>query len=153
LLRRAKEKTMGFDLHGRHETVSFNLAGWRYLLETANSFGWQPAGTEAPDLENVGLGSIPIEPIGPARAWNGGYFTNDFQTVTDDDARQMGAALLRAALAKATKHKTKAKLHLVHDTTAGERHIGAHRLHRVEDDMNFKMVLGFAAFALTSGFL
>lgn len=31
-----------------------------------------------------------------ARNWSGGYFSNDFQSVTDADARELGAALERA---------------------------------------------------------
>jgi hypothetical protein len=118
---------MGVDLNGCNETVHLNWACWRHLLKMAHEFGWQPAGTEEPTWPQ-GLGPKPI--LGAK--WYGGYFTNDFQKVTDSDARQIGIALLRSVLAKATKkYDEKAKM---------------------VDEMNIETVLGFATFALTSGF-
>jgi hypothetical protein len=72
---------MGVDLMG-HSGASFNWQGWRSLLRVARVFGWQPAGTTRSD-ENEG-------------DWDGSYFTNDLQGVTDEDAKAMARALFRA---------------------------------------------------------
>jgi hypothetical protein len=77
---------MGMDLLGRDghdERVS--AEGWRECLECAVQFGWKPAGTVAP-TDYCG-------------EWNGNYWSNDWQMVTDRDARALGEALLRAATA------------------------------------------------------
>jgi hypothetical protein len=77
-----KGRIMGVDLIGRGGDVSFNWSYWRACLGIAIAFGWQPAGTIAhPDHDGD---------------WDGGYFTNDFQEVSDSDARALGVALHRA---------------------------------------------------------
>jgi hypothetical protein len=88
---------MGVDLFG-HGGASFNWHGWRYLLDVAMAFGWEPAGTAPPPAYSFADGKI-IDPAwddasqGP---WDGGYFTNDFQSVTDADADALAGALFRA---------------------------------------------------------
>jgi hypothetical protein len=74
---------MTFDLSGG---LSLNSSAWQYCLDAAKAFGWVPAGTEA--------GRTP-----PGREWSGGYFTNDFQVVTDIDARNLASALDQAIAA------------------------------------------------------
>ena len=76
---------MGMHLLSEHGDWSFNNSGWRYCLETAIEFGWSPEGT--------------VAPIDFQGDWNGVYFTNDYQTVTDRDACALGEALLRAVAA------------------------------------------------------
>jgi hypothetical protein len=78
---------MGVDLLNvrGHGSEGFNDAGWRAVLELAIEYGWQPEGTAPPD-DNSGT-------------WNGNYFSNDFQQVTDSDARTLAEALLRAVAA------------------------------------------------------
>src|SRR5262245_36340842 len=74
---------MGMDLLGEHGSERFSARGWRECLERAIEFGWTPEGTVAsPDFPGD---------------WQGGYGTNDWQLVTDSDARGLGEALLRAA--------------------------------------------------------
>lgn len=79
---------MGVDLIGLVDEVgeaSFHWGLWRTCLGIAAIFGWQPAGTvKSSDYDGE---------------WNGSYFTNDFQEVTDGDARALGAALHRAIAA------------------------------------------------------
>jgi len=71
---------MGVDLIG-HGGASFNWDCWRKCLDIAIAFGWQPAGTIAPpDYDGD---------------WNGGYCSNDFQEVSDSDARALGVARAR----------------------------------------------------------
>jgi len=93
---------MGVDLNGCNETVHLNWACWRHLLKMAHEFGWQPAGTEEPTWPQ-GLGPKPI--LGAK--WYGGYFTNDFQKVTDSDARQIGLHFFVRYSQKQPKSTTK----------------------------------------------
>lgn len=79
---------MGVDLMGRGG-MSFSWDGWRSSLGVAKAFGWQPAGTLRPD--------------GIKGEWNGTYFANELQSVTDDDARAMARALFRALNAVSTE--------------------------------------------------
>ena len=72
---------MGVDLMGRGGE-SFNWESWRTSLKVAQSFGWRPSGT-APPTDQVG-------------DWDGTYFSNDLQDVTDDDAKELARALFRA---------------------------------------------------------
>ena len=72
---------MGIDLIG-HGGASFQWNDWHQLLRVAIAFGWQPAGTIAPPEYDGD--------------WNGGYCSNDFQEVSDSDARALGTALHRA---------------------------------------------------------
>ncbi len=75
---------MGIDLVG-HGELHLRLAWWVGCCALAQSFGWEPAGT------------IPAHDHPNPDHWDGqNYFTNDYQEVTADDARAMGAALARA---------------------------------------------------------
>ena len=92
---------MGMDLLGSHGDERFSLSGWSMCLERAIAFGWNPKGTVAPKE----LGE-----------WNGGYHSNDFQLVTDHDARALGEALLRAIVTLSTKanvEKRRAQIRIV----------------------------------------
>jgi hypothetical protein len=79
---------MGMDL-GRG--LSLNWHAWRYCLETAKTFGWVPQGTE---LRHCPYGREITE--AEKQEWSGTYFSNDWQWVTDEDAREMAKALRRA---------------------------------------------------------
>ncbi len=82
---------MGMDLISDHGVESFNCSGWRYCLETAERFGWKPEGTLA-GRQCIG-------------EWDGGYYGNDYQKVTDRDACALGGALLRAVAALTPKER------------------------------------------------
>jgi hypothetical protein len=82
---------MGVDLFG-HGGASLNWHAWRWCLEVAEAFGWQPAGTAPPAWNEGG----PIPPASRDREWSGTYFSNDFASVTDSDARALASALFRA---------------------------------------------------------
>jgi len=64
------------------------------LLELAFEFGWKPEGTRDP---RYGVFDLDPSPDTVDREWDGDYFTNSFQLVSDSDARSLGQALLRAA--------------------------------------------------------
>lgn len=79
---------MGVDLtRGHNDEISFNWQAWRYLLETADAYGWRPEGTLPPPYYIYD------------REWNGSYFSNDWQEVRATDAAAMAAALERACTA------------------------------------------------------
>jgi hypothetical protein len=84
--------TMGYDLHNKHgDYFRANIARWPFLLDTARKHGWEPSGTLAPEYNEGG------ETTAFDRAtWDGGYFSNDFQRVSDNDARNIAAALRKA---------------------------------------------------------
>jgi hypothetical protein len=93
---------MGMDLLGSHGDERFSLSDWCMCLERSIEFGWNPEGTVAPK-EHV-------------CEWNGGYHSNDFQLVTDRDARALGEALLRAIAtlsAQANLEKRRAQIRIV----------------------------------------
>ena len=62
------------------------------LTNSYNCFGWLTAGTEAPSWNEGG----DIPPADRDPEWDGSYFSNDFQSVTDADAKAMASALHRA---------------------------------------------------------
>jgi hypothetical protein len=82
---------MGVDLIGIRR--SYNWQGWRALYTLGVLFGWKPAGTLYPNEPVTYLNSYPPDDDpGPRN----GYFTNDFQWVTEPDAAAWAAAIYRA---------------------------------------------------------
>jgi hypothetical protein len=84
------EKTMGYDLISKSDGCHFSIGAWPWVLSLAFAFGWRPEGTEAPTI-----GEVLVE-CDPYSDWKGGYFSNDFQGVTEPDATAIGEALHRA---------------------------------------------------------
>ena len=91
---------MGFDFklygHDCDDDASwFRLNSWAWsgVYHLAMALGWEPEGTEfggttydVSDAEFEGL----------AKNWNGNYWTNDGQIVSESDAANLGAALDQA---------------------------------------------------------
>ncbi len=42
---------MGMDLRGVGGIERFGVTSWRMLLTLAHEYGWEPAGTEPPEIE------------------------------------------------------------------------------------------------------
>ena len=84
---------MSFDLLGRNESIRLPANTWRMMMELARTYGWQPAGTEAPAIrdEDDDLVYDPLD-------WSGSYTTAEYQNVTDEDAENLAAALEYALL-------------------------------------------------------
>jgi hypothetical protein len=82
---------MGYDLLGKRGFFRFSEQGWYHCLDVACAFGWEPAGTQLPDGPPEARGNPE-----PDWKWDGGYGSNDWQIVTDDDAKALVAALDRA---------------------------------------------------------
>ena len=77
---------MGVDLMRYNESMSYNWHGWRHVLKTAVKYGWKPAGT-VNEIDEAGQ---------PILDWDGTYFSNDYQYVTVEDAKNLAEALERA---------------------------------------------------------
>ena len=80
---------MSYDLVSRSTVLcrTFSRQFWGKALELAQLYGWQPHGTHPPShLDFYQLGA----------EWEGGYLTNDGQTVKAEDALLLAAALERS---------------------------------------------------------
>jgi hypothetical protein len=77
---------MGMDLSGAGGEFFWNFFSWPRLLQIAEEYGWEPAGTLPPEYMEM-----PEE-----GQWSGDYTSNDQQTVTAEDAWQLAEALERA---------------------------------------------------------
>ena len=81
---------MGVDLMGLGGGVSFDLASWQTLYDLGLAFGWQPDGTLPATISDKGSFDYPDDNHETPRE---GYFSNDFQWVTDKDAASWCEAL------------------------------------------------------------
>src|ERR1700730_11496324 len=79
---------MGYDLCGRTSDFRCNTWQWAACLDLAHCFGWTAAGTTAPGPR-----------IWNGDKWGGGYFSNDWQYVEDQDATGLAKGLEAAAIA------------------------------------------------------
>ena len=84
----------GCDGTGAEWEFALPTGGWRRLLALGRMYGWHPAGTEAPD-EDV-LEEDDLSSLGDLSDWDGRYFPGYCQHVNVNDARALGAALVRA---------------------------------------------------------
>ena len=89
---------MGVDLMFLGGGASFNWTAWQTLYDLGLAFGWRPAGT-LPMTSGYDTGRWEYPPDDVQKMPRGGYFTNDFQWVTDTDATAWCAALERALAA------------------------------------------------------
>ena len=72
---------MGYDLLGfNKDEFRWTGSDWFRVLDLAQLFGWSPQGTINDEIKN----------------WKGGYFSNDYQLVTKDDAKCLAGALKKA---------------------------------------------------------
>jgi hypothetical protein len=82
---------MEMDLSGSGGDFHFNIFAWEQVLKLAQMYGWEPAGTEAPQrIEDED--AVDRE----ENAWEGGYWTNDGQRVSAEDAQNLAEALKKA---------------------------------------------------------
>ena len=75
---------MTFDLIRGKRSDGFNNNGCCTLLNAAERHGWEPVGT------------VPGDDWRDAEEWSGGYFTNDGQRVTKEDALALAIAIEKA---------------------------------------------------------
>jgi hypothetical protein len=89
---------MGVDLMCPGGWVSFNWNAWQTLYDLGLAFGWRPAGT-LPMTGQPKEGRWIYPDDDDRETPRDGYFSNDFQRVTDTDAAAWCAALERALAA------------------------------------------------------
>ncbi len=113
---------MGMDLRGPSGEFRFNTHDWRKVLHLARVYGWEPEGTQGPDIE-MGTwvhGSFVAHDNQPAKeAWDGTYLSNDYQRVTDDDAMNLVNALSRAIAELPDYNVTEIKERSIDDGLSG----------------------------------
>jgi len=95
---------MGYDLRaatttaaGEYEVKDFrwNMSIWPRLLRLAYEHGgWVPEGTKAPNWVDENGNEIYVVKEG----WSGTYFSNDYQTISETDARNLASALRKVLL-------------------------------------------------------
>jgi hypothetical protein len=94
---------MSMDLIGAGGDFRIGNRGWAYLLRLGNMYGWEPMGVLFPDAEGR------YEDEGDEASMQ--YFTNDYQFVRAEDARNLADALEKALpdvpVFRAAEHKTK----------------------------------------------
>ena len=87
---------MGMDLDGAGGIERFNNTSWCKMLKLAYEYGWKPAGTEPGQWINSETGEVDEQMSPDPDEWDGTYFTNDSQWVTEEDAANIADALERA---------------------------------------------------------
>jgi hypothetical protein len=85
---------MGVDLHGAGGYVLYPWYHWQQFLGMAYLFGWEGPGTLPPDLRDKN--NEPIYPPEILEKWDGTYFANNYQRVSEEDAWNIAIALQRA---------------------------------------------------------
>lgn len=81
---------MGYSLQSNNKHFYANTLAFSKLLHLAYIFGWHPRGTEPPSFDEGG--SIPIGSCD----WDGSYFGNSFQFVTEEDAKEIAVSLKKS---------------------------------------------------------
>jgi hypothetical protein len=95
---------MGMDLTNKAGgTERFSNASWREILMLAYEYGWKPAGTEAGAWIDPETGELNKQLSPDPDEWDGDYFSNSFQWVTEEDAASIADALERALKDKAER--------------------------------------------------
>jgi hypothetical protein len=93
---------MGMDLSGKGGSFRFSQGRWSAVLELAREHRWEPAGTKPPEFTVYAPDSVTVDEVATRverqryANWSGGYFTNDYQVVSDEDAANIADALERA---------------------------------------------------------
>ena len=83
-------ETIAVAVWGSCGEFSFHTRAWQLVLTLGQWYGWQPAGTRAPDPAY--FDDAPVDPAD----WDGRYFPPAGQVVTAEDARALADALERA---------------------------------------------------------
>lgn len=128
---------MGYDL--RNEQGNYfgvNGNAWDHCFEAAIAFDWKPAGTLPPEDE------FEFE-----CRWSGRYFGNDYQRVTDEDARKFAAALRKAIAAAIGVKKDEAVTVEFRDWN----YLSA-RARNAAKNLNVRFVSAFAEYCEKGGF-
>jgi hypothetical protein len=101
-LERRMNANMGMDLRGEGGYFRFSQGAWRAVLELAREHGWEPAGTKPPEWTVYAPDGVTVDEVATRAErrryanWDGGYFWNEYQVVSDEDAVNIADALERA---------------------------------------------------------
>ena len=100
---------MGYCISGNDESMDqrLNIWGWHSLLSLAFHFGWEPQGTVMKDWKDHKTGELVDQfDFDPEKHkdgewvndedWDGTYFSNYWQEITADDAKNLAEALEQA---------------------------------------------------------
>jgi hypothetical protein len=99
---------MGYYISGMNGNLgeNFNIITWHSIYGLATIFGWEPKGTVTQCWVDKETGErTPLPCCDPNNTregewieddeWSGFYFTNDYQEITADDAKNLAEALER----------------------------------------------------------
>ena len=81
---------MGYFLASKNKNFSCKLITFHKVLNFAYLFWWHPSGTKPPTYDHDGYVVIDNSD------WDGDYFGNSFQTVTEEDAKEIAVSLQKA---------------------------------------------------------
>ena len=84
---------MNFKLRSEDGTFEIASATWQRVLDVARAYGWEPAGTDPPDIRDQD-----DDPAYDWSGWSGSYTVNEYQHVTAADAESLAEALALALL-------------------------------------------------------
>jgi hypothetical protein len=90
------------DLSGKGGYFRFSTYAWGAVLALAREHGWEPAGTESPEVTVYAPDGTTIDEEATQTErqayedWDEDYFYNDGRLVSDEDARNIADALERA---------------------------------------------------------
>jgi hypothetical protein len=93
---------MGMDLRGEGGYFRSSHRAWGTALKLAWEHGWEPAGTKPPEFTVYASDGVTVDEVATRSwrhcyaNWDGGYFSNDYQVVSDEDAANIADALERA---------------------------------------------------------
>lgn len=86
---------MGYDLYNeKGEDFRWNMDTWGKVLQLAERYGWTAQGTQSAQLYEADGSPVYSDEI--LNSWDGGYCSNDLQTVTAEDSAALADALERA---------------------------------------------------------
>ncbi len=118
---------MSFELKGKGISVSWSNSGWPAVLQLAEDYGWQPAGT------------LPPRRI-KRDAWDRGYASCDGQLVSADDAKALADALERGLADDFKRATPRTAANSQQPSTEQDRQEAFEKLSALANAMSFEIV-------------
>jgi hypothetical protein len=98
-LERRMNAIMRMDLSSEGGYFCFSNHAWRAPLKLAHEHGWEPAGTKPPEFTMYAPDGVTVDELRTLAErqryahWDGGYFTNNYLVVSDEDAANIADTL------------------------------------------------------------